>query len=79
MANSAHYWTIPDDQVVRIQNRISDIRECGVENPLDFIAATYELLGTLETILFDQRNYDKTKQPKYDAMIYYNEVCNDGK
>lgn len=51
-------WNIPDNQIVRIQNRISDIREVKPdEDPMMFIAATYELLGTLETIMFDGRNY----------------------
>lgn len=54
-----HYWTIPDEQIVRIQNRMSDIRECNAEdNPIKFMAAVYELMGTLDTILFDCRNYE---------------------
>ena len=54
-----HCWVIPADQIVRIQNRISDVRECGIQvedDVVSFIAATYELLGTLDTVLFDTRN-----------------------
>jgi len=54
-----HYWTIPDEQIVRIQNRMSDIRECDAEDsPIKFMAAVYELMGTLDTVLFDSRNYE---------------------
>ena len=50
-------WYIPDDQVTKIQNRISDIREVALDDPVRFIAATHELLGTLDTVLFDERNF----------------------
>ena len=57
--HNGHYWTIPDEQVVKIQNRMSDIRECDLEDsPVKFMAAVYELLGTLDTVLFDSRNYE---------------------
>lgn len=52
-------WYIPDDQVVKIQNRMSDVRNTTVTETVNFIAATYELLGTLDTILFDQRNLER--------------------
>ena len=52
-------WYIPDDQVVKIQNRMSDIRNTPATEAVNFIAATYELLGTLDTILFDQRNLER--------------------
>ena len=53
-------WTIPDNQIVKIMNRISDIREIPFNKPVEFEAATYELLGTLETIMYDERNYKAT-------------------
>ena len=52
-------WYIPDDQVTKIQNRMSDIRSTPVTEAVNFIAATYELLGTLDTVLFDQRNWER--------------------
>ena len=52
-------WYIPDDQITKIQNRMSDIRNTPVTETVNFIAATYELLGTLDTILFDQRNLER--------------------
>lgn len=52
-------WYIPDDQITKIQNRMSDIRNTPVTEAVNFIAATYELLGTLDTILFDQRNLER--------------------
>jgi len=58
------YWIIPGDQAVKIMNRIADIREVPNENPIDFIKATYDLLGTLDTILFDERNYRNVKEVK---------------
>ena len=56
-------WNIPDDQIVRIQNRIADVRETSVDDIFRLSATVYELIGTLETIIFDERNYlnkDKT-------------------
>lgn len=52
-------WYIPDDQITKIQNRMSDIRNTPVTEAVNFIAATYELLGTLDTVLFDQRNLER--------------------
>ena len=56
-------WKIPDEQIVRIQNRIGDIREnlCWDSETAnrEFIVAVGELIGTLETIMFDERNYSK--------------------
>ena len=52
-------WYIPDDQITKIQNRMSDIRNTPVTEAVSFIAATYELLGTLDTVLFDQRNLER--------------------
>ena len=52
-------WYIPDDQIIKIQNRMSDIRNTPVTEAVNFIAATYELLGTLDTVLFDQRNWER--------------------
>ena len=52
-------WNIKDDQIVKIQNRMSDIREVSFDEPIEFIARTYELLGTLDTIIFDARNITK--------------------
>lgn len=51
---------IPMDQVVKINNRMSDIR-CQMERaegfnlPL-FFSSVGELLGTLDTVLLDERN-----------------------
>ena len=58
------YWIIPGDQAVKIMNRMTDIREVPNENPIDFIKATYDLLGTLDTILFDERNHRNVKEVK---------------
>ena len=58
------YWLISGDQMVRIMNRISDIREIETTDPIGFIKATYELLGTLDTIMFDERNYRNVKVVK---------------
>ena len=58
------YWIIPGDQAVKIMNRMADIREVPNENPIDFIKATYDLLGTLDTILFDERNHRNVKEVK---------------
>ena len=55
-------WYIPDDQVVKIQNRMSDIREISFKDSAKFMAATFELLGTLDTVLFDQRNWERKKK-----------------
>lgn len=52
---------IPDDQIVKIQNRMSDIRNTPATDTMAFFAATYELLGTLDAILFDQRNMERRK------------------
>ena len=52
---------IPDDQIVKIQNRMSDIRNTPAQDSLAFFAATYELLGTLDAILFDARNMERKK------------------
>lgn len=52
---------IPDDQIVKIQNRMSDIRNTSAQDSFAFFAATYELLGTLDAILFDQRNMERRK------------------
>ena len=52
---------IPDDQIVKIQNRMSDIRNTPAQDSFAFFAATYELLGTLDAILFDQRNMERRK------------------
>ena len=54
-------WYIPDDQIVKIQNRMSDIRNTPAADAMAFFAATYELLGTLDAILFDQRNMERRK------------------
>ena len=54
-------WYIPDDQIVKIQNRMSDIRNTPAQDSFAFFAATYELLGTLDAILFDQRNMERRK------------------
>lgn len=54
-------WYIPDDQIVKIQNRMSDIRNTPPADTIAFFAATYELLGTLDAILFDQRNMERRK------------------
>ena len=54
---------IPDDQIVKIQNRMSDIRNTPAQDSFAFFAATYELLGTLDAILFDQRNMERRKPP----------------
>ena len=54
-------WYIPDDQIVKIQNRMSDIRNTPAQDTLAFFAATYELLGTLDAILFDARNMERKK------------------
>ena len=48
------------DQLWHIQNRMSDIR-CQLDSldfslPL-FFASVGELLGTLDTVFFDERNY----------------------
>lgn len=58
------YWVIPGDQMVRVMNRMSDIREIETTDPIGFIKATYELLGTLDTIMFDERNYKNIKVVK---------------
>ena len=55
--NGIGIWVIPADQIVKIQNRISDIREVANDDPIGFIKATYDLIGTLDTIIFDNRNY----------------------
>ena len=52
---------IPDDQIVKIQNRMSDIRNTPPQDSFAFFAATYELLGTLDAILFDARNMERRK------------------
>lgn len=51
--------TIPEDQVVKIQNRMSDIREIVKDDFVgdELLLAVGELLGTLDTVLFDERNY----------------------
>ena len=67
-------WYIPDDQVVKIQNRMSDVRNTPVTEAVNFIAATYELLGTLDTILFDQRNLER----KNKSTIILTEDKKDG-
>ena len=54
-------WYIPDDQIVKIQNRMSDIRNTPAQDSFSFFAATYELLGTLDAILFDARNMERKK------------------
>lgn len=54
-------WYIPDDQIVKIQNRMSDIRNTPAQDSFAFFATTYELLGTLDAILFDQRNMERRK------------------
>ena len=58
------YWLISGDQMVRIMNRMSDIREIETTDPIGYIKATYELLGTLDTIMFDERNYKNIKVAK---------------
>lgn len=54
-------YHIPADQAVKIQNRISDIR-CQLKSGSDFnlplfLTSIGELLGTLDTVFFDERNY----------------------
>ena len=54
-------YHIPADQAIKIQNRMNDIR-CQVDSgegfnlPL-FLTSIGELLGTLDTVFFDERNY----------------------
>lgn len=55
-------WYIPDNQIVKIQNRIADIREIGFKDSQAFMAATFELLGTLDTVMFDERNWERKKK-----------------
>ena len=55
-------WYIPDNQIVKIQNRIADIRVIGFKDSQAFMAATFELLGTLETVMFDERNWERKKK-----------------
>lgn len=55
-------WYIPDNQIVKIQNRMSDIREIGFKDSQAFMAATFELLGTLDTVMFDERNWERKKK-----------------
>lgn len=50
-------WCIPGDQITKLMNRMADIREVPNDDPIEFIKATYDLMGTLDTILFDDRNY----------------------
>ena len=40
---------------------MSDIRNTPAQDSFAFFAATYELLGTLDAILFDQRNMERKK------------------
>ncbi len=54
------------DQLCHIQNRMSDIR-CQIESGLDFnlplfLTSIGELLGTLDTIFFDERNYGDSNE-----------------
>lgn len=61
-------WKLSDDQVVRIQNRMADVREvlamlddADIKSDsvllLNFTLTVGELLGTLETVMGDERNY----------------------
>ena len=60
-------WKISDDQVVRIQNRMADAREVlamlddtDIKSDsvllLNFALTVGELLGTLDTVMMDERN-----------------------
>ena len=55
---------ISNDQVVKLNNRMADIREelswlddTNQFNMPRFIMAIGELLGTLDAVLFDERSY----------------------
>lgn len=61
-------WKISDDQMVIIQNRMADIREVlamlddtDIKTNsvllLNFTLTVGELLGTLDTVMMDERNY----------------------
>ena len=53
-------WQISDDQICRLQNRIADIRELFNAEKImaeSLVLAVGELLGTLETIIWDERNF----------------------
>ena len=49
-------WVIPANQIVKIENRMSDIREVANDDPIGLLKAVYDLMGTLDTILWDERN-----------------------
>ena len=61
-------WKISDNQMVRIQNRMADVREVlavlddtDIKSDsvllLNFTLTVGELLGTLDTLMMDERNY----------------------
>lgn len=65
-------WKLSDDQVVIIQNRMADVREvlamlddADIKSDsvllLNFALTVGELLGTLETVMGDERNYCSEK------------------
>ena len=57
-------WHISDDQVCRIQNRMSDIRALFTKEQImaeSLVLAVGELLGALDAVLWDERNYGDEK------------------
>lgn len=54
-------YQIPADQSIKIQNRMNDIRyqiKSGSDFNLPlFLTSIGELLGTLDTVFFDERNF----------------------
>ena len=58
VCNGHNVWIIPEHQMVKIMNRMADIREVSDDDPIAFIKATMELMGTLDTIMWDTRNIE---------------------
>ena len=61
-------WRISDDQMIIIQNRMADVREvlamlddADIKSDsillLNFTLTVGELLGALDTVMMDERNY----------------------
>ena len=72
-------WKISDEQAVIIQNRMADVREVlamlddtDIESDsvllLNFTLTVGELLGTLDTVMMDERNYCGEKDRKQSTI-----------
>lgn len=57
-------YEIRDDQFVRIQNRIADVRENLEYDNNYLVCSVGELIATIETIFWDERSYKNADDVK---------------